>query len=87
MAGSLMEALTEDERQALTGRAIRRRVPRGTTLFMEGHAVDRVGVILQGRVKVCHLTDDGQEIIGRCASRATSSGTWKRSPLGPPSQP
>jgi hypothetical protein len=36
MAGSLIEALTEDERQALTGRAIRRRVPRGTTLFMEG---------------------------------------------------
>jgi CRP/FNR family transcriptional regulator, cyclic AMP receptor protein len=63
MAGSLFEALTEDERQALTGRAIRRRVPRGTTLFMEGHAVDRVGVILQGRVKVCHLTDDGQEIM------------------------
>lgn len=63
MAGSLIEALTEDERQALTGRAIRRRVPRGTTLFMEGHAVDRVGVILQGRVKVCHLTDDGQEIM------------------------
>ena len=63
MAGSLIEALTEDERQALTGRAIRRRVPRGTTLFMEGHAVDRVGVILQGRVKVCHLTDDGQEIL------------------------
>jgi CRP/FNR family transcriptional regulator, cyclic AMP receptor protein len=63
MAGSLMEALTEDEQQALTGRAIRRRVPRGTTLFMEGHAVDRVGVILQGRVKVCHLTDDGQELM------------------------
>jgi CRP/FNR family transcriptional regulator, cyclic AMP receptor protein len=63
MAGSLMEALTEDERQALTGRAIRRRVPRGTTLFMEGHAVDRVGVILHGRVKVCHLTYDGQEVM------------------------
>ena len=63
MAGSLIQALTEDERQALTGRAIRRHVPRGTTLFMEGHAVDRVGVILQGRVKVCHLTDDGQEIM------------------------
>jgi CRP/FNR family transcriptional regulator, cyclic AMP receptor protein len=63
MAGSLFEALTEDERQALFGRAIRRRVPRGTTLFMEGHAVDRVGVILHGRVKVCHLTDDGQEIM------------------------
>jgi CRP/FNR family transcriptional regulator, cyclic AMP receptor protein len=63
MAGSLFEALTEDERQALTGRAIRRRVPRGTTLFMEGHAVDRVGVVLHGRVKVCHLTDDGQEIM------------------------
>ena len=30
---------------------------------MEGHAVDRVGVILQGRVEVCHLTDDGQEIM------------------------
>lgn len=63
MAGSLIEALTEDERQTLTGRAIRRRIPRGTTLFMEGHAVDRVVVILQGRVKVCHLTDDGQEIM------------------------
>ena len=63
MAGSLIEALTEDERQALTGRAIRRRVPQGATLFMEGHAVDRVGVILQGRVKVCHLTDDGEEIM------------------------
>ena len=63
MAGSLFEALTEDERQALIGRAIRRRVPRGTTLFMEGHAVDRVGVILRGRVKVCHLTDGGQEIM------------------------
>jgi CRP/FNR family cyclic AMP-dependent transcriptional regulator len=63
MAGSLFEALTEDERQALTGRAIRRRVSRGTTLFMEGHTVDRVGVILHGRVKVCHLTDDGQEIM------------------------
>jgi CRP/FNR family cyclic AMP-dependent transcriptional regulator len=63
MAGSLFEALTEDERQALTGHAIRRRVPRGTTLFMEGHTVDRVGVILHGRVKVCHLTDDGQEIM------------------------
>ena len=63
MAASLIEALTDDERQALTGRAIRRRVPRGTTLFMEGHAVDRVGVILHGRVKVCHLTDDGQEIM------------------------
>jgi CRP/FNR family transcriptional regulator, cyclic AMP receptor protein len=63
MAPSLIKALTDDERQALTGRAIRRRVPRGTTLFMEGHAVDRVGVILHGRVKVCHLTDDGQEIL------------------------
>ena len=63
MAASLIEALTEDERQALIGRAIRRRVPRGTTLFMEGHAVDRVGVSRHGRVKVCHLTDDGQEIM------------------------
>jgi CRP/FNR family cyclic AMP-dependent transcriptional regulator len=63
MAASLIEALTDDERQALTGRATRRRVPRGTTLFMEGHAVDRVVVIVHGRVKVCHLTDDGQEIM------------------------
>jgi CRP/FNR family transcriptional regulator, cyclic AMP receptor protein len=63
MAGSVIGALTDAEQRALTGRAIRRRVPRGTTLFTEGEPTDRVLVILDGRIKISHLTEDGQEIM------------------------
>jgi hypothetical protein len=82
VAGSLLQARTPDERQAFTARAVRRRVPRGTTLFIEGHPVDRVVVILQGRVKVCHRTDDGQELVFTLHEPGDLLGIWRRSPPG-----
>lgn len=38
-------------------------VPRGTLLAAEGDAADRFGVVVNGRVRVFHLTADGRTIV------------------------
>jgi CRP/FNR family transcriptional regulator, cyclic AMP receptor protein len=56
-------ALSEAERTELSAQGTRRRHQRGTTLFHEREASDRVVIVLAGRVKVSTSTEDGKEVV------------------------
>ncbi len=62
-SGCFMELLTEDELNALTCRAHRRRLPKGASLFNQGDSPDRLVLLLGGRVKISYLTEDGREVV------------------------
>jgi CRP/FNR family transcriptional regulator, cyclic AMP receptor protein len=55
--------LSEAERAELTAVGTRRRHQRGTALFHEREASDRVVIVLAGRVKVSTATEDGKEVV------------------------
>lgn len=61
--GGFASGLGADELRELRlgGRLTRFR--RGQTLFSQGDLADRVALITAGRVKVCHVTEDGREIV------------------------
>lgn len=58
-----LAALTATEVDTLRSRGLSRRFRRGSMLFHEGEVSDRVWVILEGRVKVSHFTEDGKEVV------------------------
>jgi CRP-like cAMP-binding protein len=58
-----LAALTGVETEALHARGTRRRYRRGSMLFNEGETSDRVVFVLDGRVKISHLTEDGREVV------------------------
>ena len=49
--------------EALRARGWRRRFTRGAVLFEEGGSSEQVMIVLSGRVKISHFTNDGREII------------------------
>lgn len=61
--GGLLGELTAEEAAALRGRGWRRRFARGATLFNEGESSEQVIVVLRGRVKISHFTNDGREVV------------------------
>jgi CRP-like cAMP-binding protein len=59
----LLHRLSDADRADLVGRGTERRFRAGTTLFNEGDASDWVVGILEGRVKVAAITEDGREVV------------------------
>jgi CRP-like cAMP-binding protein len=59
----IFAALTEDDVSSLARLSTRRRCPRDTVIFFEKEEGDSFCMILEGRVKVTILGDDGREII------------------------
>jgi CRP/FNR family transcriptional regulator, cyclic AMP receptor protein len=58
-----LNSLTPPEVSALLARGIAREFPRGTPLFHELGAPDRVYVLQTGFVKLSRLSDEGREVI------------------------
>jgi CRP/FNR family transcriptional regulator, cyclic AMP receptor protein len=58
-----LAALSPTEATTLRARGVVRRYPRGTALFHERQAPDRVVVILAGCVKLSSTSEEGREII------------------------
>jgi CRP/FNR family transcriptional regulator, cyclic AMP receptor protein len=58
-----LAALSPEEKAALRAPAMVRSYTRGTALFHERQAVDRVLVLLQGCVKLSCLSDGGKEVV------------------------
>jgi CRP-like cAMP-binding protein len=55
--------LDEEQLHALHEHGVGRRFRKGQAIFHEGGTSDRVVVLLEGRVKVSTVTEDGKEII------------------------
>src|SRR5688500_7020326 len=58
-----MDALSPAEVDDLHSRAHPRRYARGVPLFYEFEAPDHVVTLLQGRVKVTRLSEEGREVL------------------------
>ncbi|MHB8573048.1 MAG: Crp/Fnr family transcriptional regulator [Candidatus Dormibacteria bacterium] len=59
-----MQALLARHQMAeLGGDATVRRYATGATVFSEGDRADRVLMVASGRVRICHNTDDGREVM------------------------
>ena len=89
MSGFL-DALSPDEVAHLHARGVVRRFPRGTALFQEHQASDRVMLLTEGRVKIASTSADGRESVIafrgrgiRCIVEANSSlaGTSAAAPI------
>src|SRR5215470_14915338 len=59
----IFSELTEEELAALARLALRKRYPKDTVVFFENEEGDSFFMILEGRIKVTILGDDGREII------------------------
>ncbi len=57
----LFKELGDDERDALLSLMSETTLKRGESLFHEGDAGDRLYVVLEGKVKLSHTSDDGRE--------------------------
>jgi CRP-like cAMP-binding protein len=56
-------ALEPETADALKSHGVSRRYARGTALFHEGQAAERVLVLLSGTVKLSSLSEDGKEVL------------------------
>lgn len=63
MAAPLFSALDAEAATALRSSMIDMSVPRGTVVFAEGEAGDRMYVIVDGKVKLGHASADGRESL------------------------
>ncbi len=61
--GTFLASLNRDEREALNGLGVRRSFPRGAVLMFQNEPDSRVMLLLDGRVKVTRLEDDGHEML------------------------
>lgn len=61
----LFDTLPDSTLRAIAERGRIRRVDRGAFLFFEGDAASDAHFLIDGRVKIVHETDDGQEVILR----------------------
>jgi CRP/FNR family cyclic AMP-dependent transcriptional regulator len=61
--GRFLDALTESEVAWLHERGVARRFERGAALFHERQLSDRVMLLLDGRVKIASVSDDGREAV------------------------
>ena len=59
------------------GWPLRRRYPKDTVVFFENEEGDFFFMILEGRIKVTILGDDGREVILSVLGPATSSARWR----------
>jgi CRP/FNR family transcriptional regulator, cyclic AMP receptor protein len=59
----IFSELTDDDIASLSRLAARRRIPKDTVVFFENEEGDFFFMILEGRVKVTILGDDGREVI------------------------
>lgn len=55
--------LTSSEQDALEGAGTRRNYARGEVLFRDGESPDTVIIVLDGRVKISSLTEEGREVV------------------------
>lgn len=62
-AGSLLDRLGDDDRDALLAAGTRRRIAGEAPLFVEGEQSDHVMVLTSGRVKVCFADRSGRETV------------------------
>ena len=62
-SSGFLGALTDAERDALTGRGASRSFERGATVFHQREESDRVVVVRAGRVKIATVTGDGREVV------------------------
>lgn len=62
-SAEFLDQLDADVRQALVQRARTRRWPAGASVFLEGEQSATVVVLVEGRVKVFSLTEQGEEIL------------------------
>jgi CRP/FNR family cyclic AMP-dependent transcriptional regulator len=62
-AGSFLAELSEDERRSLYELGVRRSFPRGAALMLQDDPDDRVMVLLEGRVKVARMEQDGRDLV------------------------
>jgi CRP-like cAMP-binding protein len=58
-----LDALAPGEADQLRARGVVRSFPRGTALFHEREVSDRVMVLLEGRVKIASVSEDGREAV------------------------
>jgi CRP/FNR family cyclic AMP-dependent transcriptional regulator len=58
-----LDRLPPDELAALRALGRRRRWPRGTAIFNEGHRSEWVAIVTIGRTKVSYFTDEGDEVV------------------------
>lgn len=61
--GSFFDALPPEGRAPLLARGDRRRLRRGSTLFVEGDESDRVFLLLRGRAKIFTTDQGGREAV------------------------
>jgi len=58
-----LDAMSEGEQEWLESRGVRRTFPRGTALFHERQVSDRVMFLMEGRVKIASVSEDGKERV------------------------
>jgi len=58
-----LDALSDEERDWLRERGVKRSFPAGVAIFLEHEAPDRVMFLLEGRVKIAATSDDGRERV------------------------
>lgn len=58
-----MSALTSEVRNRLTESSRVMRIPKGTIIFGPGHPPDSLLLLLEGRVRVQQVTENGREIV------------------------
>jgi CRP/FNR family transcriptional regulator, cyclic AMP receptor protein len=63
VGGTFLASLTEGECDALHGIGVLRSHQRGDVLMLQGDTDDRVMILLDGRVKVARLEQDGRELM------------------------
>ena len=63
MQAPLFSALDAEAAAALRASMVERRVPRGSVIFSEGEAGDRMYVVLDGKVKLGQTSTDGRESL------------------------
>lgn len=60
---TFLAKLSDDEREALLELGVRRSFPRGAALMYQGEREDRMIMLLEGRVKVTRIDDQGHEAL------------------------
>jgi CRP/FNR family transcriptional regulator, cyclic AMP receptor protein len=58
-----LSSLNDGERDALMGLGVSRRLPRGSVLLFQGESDERVLLLLDGRVKVERVDDEGESTL------------------------
>lgn len=63
LPGTFLAQLSEPDRNAILRLGVRRSLPRGIAVMLQGELGDRVIVLLEGRVKVSRIDEQGRELV------------------------